>query len=176
MDDHVAALERWGQLAFDIGLKDIPVLDGGFCDSSPAHSAQAVASFPSAEYLLDPASHPVDWLVPFFGLTQRFLFVAALHAGRDDARYTALCSNSISEVVAPVARIDTVWGTLGAAQPAGKDLDGIIGQGIGARKTAEAKERGDTSASRRAEKRIESAVYRFAQNYPRTDLLGKASS
>jgi hypothetical protein len=37
-------------------------LDGGFCDTTPSHSAKPVASFPGAEYLSDPASHPVEWL------------------------------------------------------------------------------------------------------------------
>lgn len=43
-------------------------LAGCFGDAAPSHPAQAVASFPGAEDLLDPATHPVDWLVPVFEL------------------------------------------------------------------------------------------------------------
>jgi hypothetical protein len=50
-------------------------LDGGFCDAAPSHAAKAIASFPGAEYLLDPASHPMDWLIPFSELSKRLLFV-----------------------------------------------------------------------------------------------------
>jgi hypothetical protein len=48
-------------------------LDGGFVDAAPSHPAQAVASFPCAEYLLNPPPHPVDGLIPVFELAKRLL-------------------------------------------------------------------------------------------------------
>jgi hypothetical protein len=66
-------------------------LDGGFGETSPSHSAQAVAALPCPEDLLDPAPYPMDWLIPFFEPAQRFLFVAAPHAGSDNAGDAALC-------------------------------------------------------------------------------------
>jgi hypothetical protein len=94
-------------------------LDGGFVDPSPSHSAQTVASFPCPEYFLDAAPHPVDRLIPFFELAKRLLFVAAPHAGGDDARCPAFRTDGVSKVTAPVGAV-------------GKDLAGIIGQRIGA--------------------------------------------
>lgn len=40
-------------------------LNGGFGETSPSHSAQAVRALPCPENLLDPAAHPMDGLVPF---------------------------------------------------------------------------------------------------------------
>ena len=80
-------------------------LDGGFGETSPSHSAQAVAALPCTEDLLDPAPHPMDRLVPFFELAQRFLFVPAPHASGDDPRYAALCPHSITEVVAAIGTV-----------------------------------------------------------------------
>ncbi len=39
-------------------------LDGGFGEAAPSQSAQAVASLPGSENLLDPAAHAMDRLVP----------------------------------------------------------------------------------------------------------------
>lgn len=93
-------------------------LNGGFGETSPSHSAQAIAAFPCPEDLLDPAPHPMDRLVPFFELAQRFLFVAAPPAGRDDPRYAALCTHGITEVIAAVGTV-------------GKHFAGIVGQRFG---------------------------------------------
>jgi hypothetical protein len=76
-------------------------LNGGFGDPSRTHPAQTLASFPCPEYLLDPAPHPVDRLVPFFELAKCFLFVAAPHAGGDDARYPAFRTDGVSKRAAP---------------------------------------------------------------------------
>jgi hypothetical protein len=62
----------------------------------------------------------MDRLVPFFELAQRFLFVAAPHAGGDDPRYAALCAYGITEVIAAIGAV-------------GKHLAGIVGQRFGAR-------------------------------------------
>lgn len=37
-------------------------LDGGFGETSPSHSAQAVAALPRSEDFLDPAAHAMDLL------------------------------------------------------------------------------------------------------------------
>src|SRR5437870_3387803 len=58
-------------------------LDGGFGEASPSHSAQAVAAFPGAEDLFDPASHAVDRLVPCIEASKRLTFVTAPHRGRN---------------------------------------------------------------------------------------------
>ena len=94
-------------------------LDGGFGEAAPSHSAKPVASFPGTEYLLDPAPHPMDWLVPFLELLERRLFVTTPHAGGDDARDPALCTHSITEVAAAIGAV-------------GEYLAGVIGQRIGA--------------------------------------------
>ena len=94
-------------------------LAGGFGDPTPSHSAQAIASFPCSEDFLDPTAYPVDRLVPGFELGQRFLFVAAPHAGCDNARDTALGADGLAEMAT----------TIGAV---GKYLAGIVGQSIGA--------------------------------------------
>ena len=39
-------------------------LDGGFGETSPLHSVQAVAALPCTEDILDPAQHPMDRLSP----------------------------------------------------------------------------------------------------------------
>ena len=62
-------------------------LDGGFGETSPSHSAQAVAALPRSEDLLDPAAHTMDRLVPFVKLAQRFLLVTTPHARGDDPGY-----------------------------------------------------------------------------------------
>ena len=46
-------------------------LAGCLCDSAPSHPAQAITSFPCSEDFLDPAAHPVDWLVPVLELETR---------------------------------------------------------------------------------------------------------
>ena len=74
-------------------------LAGGLGDPAPSHPAQAVASFPSSEDFLDPAPHPVDRLVPVFEFSKRSLFVAAPHAGGDNARDAALGADGIAEVL-----------------------------------------------------------------------------
>ena len=94
-------------------------LDGGFGEASPSHSAQAVTALPCPEDLLDPAPYPVDRLIPFFELPQRFLFVAAPHAGGDDPRYATLGPHSVTEVVAAIGAV-------------GKHLTRIVGQRFGA--------------------------------------------
>lgn len=65
-------------------------LDCGFGETSPSHSAQAIAALPCAEDLLDPPSDAMDGLVPLVALAQRFGFIAAPHAGCDNAGNTAL--------------------------------------------------------------------------------------
>jgi len=112
MDDIECSFEVVG----DCGEVD---LDGGFGDPAPSHPAKPIASFPGPEYLLDAAPHPMDRLVPFFELTKRLVFVAAPHAGGDDARRPAFGTNSITEVVAAIGTV-------------GKNIAGIIGQRIGA--------------------------------------------
>jgi hypothetical protein len=92
-------------------------LDGGFVDAAPSHPAQAVASFPGSEDLLNPPPHPVDELIPVFELAKCFLFVAAPHAGGDYARRPAFGTNSVSKVATPVGAVS-------------KDLAGVIGQRI----------------------------------------------
>jgi hypothetical protein len=69
-------------------------LDGCFGDAMPSHSAKPVASFPGAKDFLDPAPHPVDWLVPVFELLKRLWFVTAPHAGGDNARHSAFRTRS----------------------------------------------------------------------------------
>lgn len=39
-------------------------LGSGFGETSPSHSAEAVASLPCSEDLIDPPPHAMDWLVP----------------------------------------------------------------------------------------------------------------
>ena len=80
-------------------------LDGGFGEAAPSHSAKPVASFPGAEYLLYPAPHPMDRLVPFSELAKRLLFVATPHAGGDDARDPALRTHSITKVAAAIGAV-----------------------------------------------------------------------
>ena len=94
------------------------IWQGGFGDPAPSPPAQAVASFPGSEDLLDPAPHPVDRLVPVFEFLERRVFVAAPHAGCDNARDTTLGADGIAEVAAAVGAV-------------GKDFAGIVGQGIG---------------------------------------------
>jgi hypothetical protein len=89
-------------------------LAGGFCDPAPSHPAQAIASFPCPEYLLDPAAHPVDGLVPVLELLERLGFVAAPHTGCDDTRDTAFGTNGSAEVAATASAIR-------------EDLAGIVG-------------------------------------------------
>lgn len=91
-------------------------LDGGFGETSPSHSAQTVAALPCPEDLLDPAPHPMDRLVPFFELAQRFLFVAAPHAVGDDPRYAALCTHGITEVIAAIGTVGKLSWTGSAAR------------------------------------------------------------
>ena len=92
-------------------------LAGGFGDPAPSHPAQAVASFPGSEDFLDPAADPVDRLVPGFELCQRFLFVAAPHAGCDNAWNAPSRADGIPEVAA----------TIGAV---GKHLARAVGQRV----------------------------------------------
>ena len=88
-------------------------LDAGFGEASPSlswaspkgHSSEPAASFPCPEDFLDPASHPMDRLIPLMELAQRFGFVAAPHAGRDDPRYSALCPHGIPEGVATTGAV-----------------------------------------------------------------------
>ena len=80
-------------------------MDGGFGEAAPSHSAKPVASFPGTEDLLDPAPHPMDWLVPFLELLERRLFVTTPHAGGDDARDPALCTHSITKVAAAIGAV-----------------------------------------------------------------------
>lgn len=62
--------------SFEVARDDGEVdLAGGFSDPAPSHPAQAVASFPSSEDLLDPPRHPVDKLVPIFELLNRLGFI-----------------------------------------------------------------------------------------------------
>lgn len=80
-------------------------LTGCLCDSAPSHPAQAITSFPCSEDFLDPAAHPVDWLVPVLELLECLGFVAAPHAGGDNARRPAFGADRIAEVVAPVSAV-----------------------------------------------------------------------
>ncbi len=89
-------------------------LDGGFGKTSPSYSAQAIASLPCPEDLLDPAAHAMDRLIPLAELLQRFLLVAAPRASGDDPGNAALCTNGIAKVIA----------TTGAV---GKPPAGVIG-------------------------------------------------
>lgn len=93
-------------------------MDGGFGETSPSHSAQAVASLPCPEDLLDAGAHAMDRLIPFMELAERFSFVAAPHAGGDDPGNAALCQHGITKVIAAIGAV-------------GKHLTGIVGQGIG---------------------------------------------
>lgn len=93
-------------------------LDGGFGETSPSHSAQAVASLPCPEDLLDARAHAMDRLIPFMELAERFSFVAAPHAGGDDPGSAALCQHGITKMIAAIGAV-------------GKHLTGIVGQGIG---------------------------------------------
>ena len=85
-------------------------LAGGFCYPAPSHSPEAVASFPCPEDFLDPTPDPVDRLVPVFEFLERLLFVAAPHAGGDNARDTTLGADGITEVAAPIASIEPCRG------------------------------------------------------------------
>lgn len=89
-------------------------LDGGFGKTSPSHSAKSVTALSRSEDLLDPATHAMDWLVPFMELALRFGFITTPHAGGDDPGYAALCADRIAKVTAAI----------GAA---GKDLAEIVG-------------------------------------------------
>ena len=80
-------------------------MGGGFCETSPSHSAKAVAAFPGAEDLLDPTAHAMDWLIPCMELAQRFLLVAAPHAGGDDPRCAALRAHGIPELIAAIGAV-----------------------------------------------------------------------
>src|SRR5690554_5146783 len=95
---------------------------GDFGDLAPSHPAQTLASFPRSDDFLDPARHPVDRLLPGFELRQRFLFVAAPHVGRSDARNTAW-ADGLTEMAPAVGAVC-------------EDLTGIVGQRIGARSAA----------------------------------------
>jgi hypothetical protein len=105
-------IECWFEVVGDGGEVD---LDGGFVDAAPSHPAQAVASFLCAEDLLNPPPHPVDGLIPVFELAKRLLFVTAPHAGGDNARCSAFCTNGVAEVAASVGTV-------------GKDLTGKGGR------------------------------------------------
>ncbi|WP_373487625.1 hypothetical protein [Blastomonas sp.] len=88
-------------------------MDGGFSDATPSHLAKPIAALLFTEYILDPASHPVDRLIPFFELTQHFMFVAAPHAGGDDLRYAARCTHRVKEVVAAIGTVGKFAGIVG---------------------------------------------------------------
>nr|WP_235589448.1 hypothetical protein [Sphingobium sp. MI1205] len=93
-------------------------MDGGFGETSPSHSAQAVTSCPCPKDLLDPTAHAVDRLIPFMQLAQRFGFIAAPHPGGDDPRNAALCPHGIAKMIAAVRAV-------------GKHLARVLGQRIG---------------------------------------------
>lgn len=90
-------------------------LDYGFGETSPSHSAQAIAALPCAENLLDPPSDAMDGLVPLVALAQRFGFIAAPHAGCDNAGNTALRPHRTEKVIAAIGAV-------------GINLTGIVGQ------------------------------------------------
>lgn len=92
-------------------------LAGGIGETSPSHSVQAVASLPCPEDLLDAGAHAMDRLIPFMELAERFSFVAAPHAGDDDAGNAALCQHGVTKVIAAIGAV-------------GKHLTWIVGQGI----------------------------------------------
>lgn len=94
-------------------------MDGGFGDATPSYSSQAIASFPCPKYLFDAAPYTVDWLAPFVELSQCRLFVAAPRARGDNARYSTLCKNSLTEMASAIGAVR-------------KYLAGITGQCIGA--------------------------------------------
>jgi hypothetical protein len=80
-------------------------LGGGFGETSPSHSTQAVASPPGSENLLDPAMHAVDQLVPLVELAQSFLLIAAPHASRNDPGDTSLRPDGIADVRTAIGAI-----------------------------------------------------------------------
>lgn len=107
-------IEGWFEVVGDGGEVD---LASGFGNPAPSHLPEAIASFPCSKDLLDPPAHPVDRLVPVPELLKRLGFVAAPHAGGDDARGTALGANRIAEVALAVSAVR-------------EDLAGIVGQRI----------------------------------------------
>ena len=94
-------------------------LDGGFGDAAPLHSPQAIASFTCPKYLFDAAPRPMDWLAPFFELSQRRPFVAGPHARGDNVRQSALSTSTITEMTTAIGAVC-------------KYLTRIAGQRIGA--------------------------------------------
>jgi len=116
LSDLLHNIQRSFEIVGDCGEVD---LNGGFGDATPSHSAQTIASFPCPKYLFDAPPYPVDWLVPVLELLQRRLFVAPPHASGDDAWYSALCNNSITEMASAIGAVR-------------KYLAGITGQCIGA--------------------------------------------
>ena len=59
-----------------------------------------LAAFPCSEDFLDPAANRMDRLILFVELAQRFGFVPAPYAGRDDPGNAALCQGCIMEMMA----------------------------------------------------------------------------
>ena len=92
----------------------------GFGDPAPSYTAQAEASFPGAEDLLNPATCPVDGLVPFVELAEGFGFVTSPHTGRDNPGDAAPGANCVAKVAPAIGTVD-------------KDLAWILGQRIRAR-------------------------------------------
>ena len=80
-------------------------LDGGFGETSPSHSARSVTALPRSEDLLDPATHAMNWLVPFMELAQRFVFITTPHAGSDDPGHAAPCADLIAKVTAAIGAV-----------------------------------------------------------------------
>ena len=80
-------------------------LNACFCQPSPPHPAQAVASFPCPEDLLDPTADAMDRLVPGIEPCSDFGFVASPHASRDNAWRAAPGKDHLSKMVTAVGAI-----------------------------------------------------------------------
>ena len=92
-------------------------LGGGFGETSPSHSAQAIKSLPCSEDILDPTAHLMDRLISLMQFAQGFSFVAAPHPRSDNSGNAGLCADYIARAIAAIGAV-------------GKDFVGIVGQGF----------------------------------------------
>ena len=80
-------------------------LHARLCKPSPPHPAQAVASFPGPEYLLDPTTDTVDRLVPGIKACPDLGFVASPHTSGHDARLAAFGDDCLAEMVTAIRAV-----------------------------------------------------------------------
>ena len=100
-----------------VGDRSEADLDGSLGQSEPSHAAQAIASLPGAEDFLDPASDPMDRLVPGIKAGQRFGLIASPHARCHDARRAAFGADGVAKMTALIGAV-------------GKDFARIVRQRI----------------------------------------------